>query len=159
MEGHFGENELVGKKARFMALTYNRLGDLFSKQFIQKSAIYCFKQSLFFDRIAHSSPNSIANTIYHLGKEYGKLNVADSAAFYYDMALEIMPDRNSILYRDVIVSMALLNSYHDVENSLDSLKRMAALSENEMERLNRFLTVGAVYQSIGQYDSAKVWQI
>ena len=40
MESHFGENELVGKKARFMALTYNRLGDLFSKQFIQEPAIY-----------------------------------------------------------------------------------------------------------------------
>ena len=157
MEGHFGKKELVGKKARFMALTYNRLGDLFSKQFIQEPAIYCLKQSLVFDRIAHSSPNSIANTIYHLGKEYGKLNVADSAAFYYDMALEIMPDRNSILYRDVIVSMALLNSYHDAENSMDSLKRMAALSENEMERLNRFLTIGGVYKSMGQYDSAKVY--
>ena len=157
MESHFAEGEMVDKKARFMALTYNRLGDLFSKQFIQEPAIYCLKQSLVFDRIAHSSPNSIANTIYHLGKEYGKLNVADSAAYYYEKALEIMPDRNSILYRDVIVSMALLNSYNDVENSLDSLKRMAALSENEMERLNRFLTVGAVYQSIGQYDSAKVY--
>jgi DNA-binding NarL/FixJ family response regulator len=85
------------------------------------------------------------------------LNVADSAAYYYEKALEIMPDRNSILYRDVIVSMALLNSYHDAENSLDSLKRMAALSENEMERLNRFLTIGAVYQSVSQYDSAKVY--
>ena len=157
MESHFGENELVDKKARFMALTYNRLGDLFSEQYMQEAAIYCIKRSLIFDRIAHSSPNSIANTIYHLGKEYGKLNVADSAAYYYEKALEIMPDRNSILYRDVIVSMALLNSYHDAENSLDSLKRMAALSENEMERLNRFLTIGAVYQSVSQYDSAKVY--
>ena len=30
MESRFAPNELVGTKARFMALTYNRLGDLFS---------------------------------------------------------------------------------------------------------------------------------
>ena len=34
MESHFAESDLVGKKARFMALTYNRLVDLFSKQYM-----------------------------------------------------------------------------------------------------------------------------
>ena len=34
---------------------------------------------------------------------------------------------------------------------------MAAQAASDMERLNRFLTIGAVYHSIGQYDSAKVY--
>jgi hypothetical protein len=39
MESYFAEGEMVDKKARFMALTYNRLGDLFSAQFMQEPAI------------------------------------------------------------------------------------------------------------------------
>jgi len=159
MEGHFAENELVGTKARFMALTYNRLGDLFSEQYMQEPAIYCIKRSLIFDRIAHSSPSNIANILYHLGKQYDKLNEADSAAYYYEKALETMPDRNSMLYRDVITSKALFECkvYGNTAIALDSMKSMAAQATSDTERLNRFLTIGGVYKSMGQYDSAKVY--
>ncbi len=159
MESRFATNELVGTKARFMALTYNRLGDLFSEQYMQEPAIYCFKQSLIFDRIAHSSPSNIANILYHLGKQYDKLNEADSAAYYYEKALETMPDRNSMLYRDVVTSKALFECkvYGNTVIALDSMKSMAAQATSDTERLNRFLTIGAVYHSIGQYDSAKVY--
>ena len=159
MEGHFAENELVGHKARFIALTYTRLMDIFSQQFIQEQAIYCGKQSLTYNKIAHSSPGNMANILYHLGKQYDKLNEADSAAYYYEKALEIMPDRNSMLYRDVVTSKALFECkvYGNIAIALDSMKSMAAQATSDMERLNRFLTIGAVYHSIGQYDSAKVY--
>ncbi len=159
MEGHFTENELVGHKARFMALTYTRLMDIFSQQFIQEQAIYCGKQSLAYNKIAHSSPGNMANILYHLGKQYDKLNEADSAAYYYEKALEIMPDRNSMLYRDVITSKALFeyNLHNDTPATMDSLKRMAALAATETERLTRFLCIGCVYQDLGLYDSAKVY--
>jgi DNA-binding CsgD family transcriptional regulator len=159
MENHFAENELVDKKAWFMALTYNRLGELFSAQFMQEPAIYCIKQSLIFDRIAHSSPSNIANILYHLGKQYDKLNEADSAAYYYEKALETMPDRNSMLYRDVVTSKALFECkvYGNIAIALDSMKSMAAQATSDTERLNRFLTIGGVYKSMGQYDSAKVY--
>ena len=159
MEGHFEEKVLVGHRARFMALTYNRLGDLFSEQYMQKPAIYCIKQSLIFDRIAHSSPSNIANILYHLGKQYDKLNEADSAAYYYEKALETMPDRNTMLYRDVVTSKALFEckGNGNVVIALDSMKSMAAQAASDTERLNRFLTIGGVYKSLGQYDSAKVY--
>ncbi len=159
MEGHFAENELVGHKARFIALTYTRLMDMFSQQFIQEQAIYCGKQSLTYNKIAHSSPGNMANILYHLGKQYDKLNEADSAAYYYEKALETMPDRNSMLYRDVVTSKALFECkvYGNIAIALDSMKSMAAQATSDMERLNRFLTIGAVYHSIGQYDSAKVY--
>ena len=159
MESRFATNELVGTKARFMALTYNRLGDLFSEQYMQEPAIYCIKQSLIFDRIAHSSPSNIANILYHLGKQYDKLNEADSAAYYYEKALEIMPDRNTMLYRDVVTSKALFECkvYGNTVIALDSMKSMAAQATSDTERLNRFLTIGGVYKSMGQYDSAKVY--
>ena len=159
MEGHFEENELVGHKARFIALTYTRLMDMFSQQFIQEQAIYCGKQSLAYNKIAHSSPSNIANILYHLGKQYDKLNEADSAAYYYEKALETMPDRNSMLYRDVITSKALFECkvYGNIAIAVDSMKSMAAQATSDTERLNRFLTIGGVYKSMGQYDSAKVY--
>ena len=159
MEGHFAENELVGHKARFMALTYTRLMDMFSQQFIQEQAIYCGKQSLTYNKIAHSSPGNMANILYHLGKQYDKLNEADSAAYYYEKALETMPDRNSMLYRDVVTSKALFECkvYGNIAIALDSMKSMAAQATSDTERLNRFLTIGGVYKSMGQYDSAKVY--
>jgi tetratricopeptide (TPR) repeat protein len=159
MEGHFAENELVGHKARFIALTYTRLMDMFSQQFIQEQAIYCGKQSLAYNKIAHSSPGNMANILYHLGKQYDKLNEADSAAYYYEKALETMPDRNSMLYRDVVTSKALFECkvYGNTTIALDSMKSMAAQATSDTERLNRFLTIGVVYKSMGQYDSAKVY--
>ena len=147
MEGHFAENELVGKKARFMALTYNRLGDLFSAQFMQEPAIYCYKQALAYNRIAPTSPYGSSNNLYRIGKQYGKLNEADSAAYYFDMALECLPDRNNMIYRDIVAYRALSEfSFHgDTITALDSLKSMTAQAENETERLNRYRTIGGVY--------------
>ena len=61
MESHFAENELVDKQAQFMALTYNRLLDLFSEQYMQEPAIYCGKQGLIYTRIAPTSPYGASN--------------------------------------------------------------------------------------------------
>ena len=51
MESRFTDNELVGRKASFMSLTYNRLMDLFSFRLMQEPAIYCGLQSLHYDEI------------------------------------------------------------------------------------------------------------
>ena len=159
MESHFAEGEMVGHKAWFMALTYNRLGDLFSAQFMQEPAIYCYKKALAYDRIAQVSPDKIANILYHLGKQYDKLNEADSAACCYEKALELLTERNALLYRDLISVRALFeySSHNDTVNSLDSLKRMTAQATNETERLNRYMIIGSIYQDMRQYDSAKAY--
>ncbi|MBR3492700.1 MAG: hypothetical protein IKH44_10425, partial [Bacteroidales bacterium] len=159
MESRFATNELVGTKARFMALTYNRLGDLFSEQYMQEPAVYCYKQALVYNRIAPTSPYGNSNILYRIGKQYDKLQIIDSAAYYYEKALETMPGRNSMLYRDVVTSKALFECevYGNTAIALDSMKSMAAQATSDMERLNRFLTIGVVYKSMGQYDSAKVY--
>ena len=159
MEGHFEEKVLVGHKARFMTLTYNRLGDLFSAQFMQEPAIYCCKKSLDYDRIAQASPDKIANTLLQLGKQFDKLKEYDSASYYYERILEIHPDNKTLLYRDAVCMLALseYSAHHDTLASLDSLKRMASQAANEDERLGRFIGIGSIYQDMGQYDSAKVY--
>ena len=159
MESRFATNELVGTKARFMALTYNRLGDLFSEQYMQEPAVYCYKQALVYNRIAPTSPYGNSNILYRIGKQYDKLQIIDSAAYYYEKALETMPGGNSMLYRDVVTSKALFECevYGNTTIALDSMKSMAAQATSDTERLNRFLTIGVVYKSMGLYDSAKVY--
>ena len=165
MESHFTESELVGKKARFMALTYNRLLELFSPQFMQEPAIYCGKQSLAYDKIAQASPKSMARTLVQIGTLYEELKEYDSAAYYHEKALEVLSDRNSWVYRDVLVyrdvvsGIALLkyNLYHDTVASLDSLKSMVAQAADEGERTTRYLTIGSIYHDMRQPDSAKVY--
>ncbi len=159
MESHFAEGEMVGKKAQFMALTYNRLLDLFSEQYMQEPAIYCGKQGLIYTRIAPTSPYGASNVFYRIGKQYDKLKAVDSTVYYYDKALELLPDRNNMIYRDIVSSRALFDYewHHDTFGALDSLKRIATQAANETERLVRFLAIGNIYQDIGQYDSAKVY--
>ena len=159
MEEHFEEKVLAGHKARFMALTYNRLVELFSAQYMQEPAIYCGKQSLAYDKKAQSSPDKIANTYFFIAKQYGKLEEADSAAYYYKMALETHPDRKTLVYRDAVCLLALseFRTHQDTLASLDSLKSMMAQATSEAEMLTRFMAIGSIYHDIGQYDSAKVY--
>ena len=159
MEGHFEEKVLVGHKTRFMALTYNRLVELFSAQYMQEPAIYCGKQSFAYNRIAPTSPYSSSNILYRIGKQYDKLKAVDSTVYYYDRALELLPDKNNIVYRDIVASWALFDYewHHDTFGALDSLKRIATQAANETERLNRYRTIGGIYYYSGQYDSAKVY--
>ena len=73
------------------------------------------------------------------------------------MALELMPDRNNMIYRDIVSSRALFEFYfrNDTIAALDSLKSMATYAVDEAERINRYLSIGSIYYTLGQYDYAK----
>ena len=159
MESHFSEKELVDKKARFMALTYGRLIDMFKDQLMPESAIYCAKQYLVYNQIAPTSLNAKANILYQIGLEYHVLQKPDSVVFYYDAAFNALHDRNTIVYRDLMASQALFDYYevHDTIKALDSLKSMAAQAESNIERINRYSTIGDIYHNARQFDSAKVY--
>ena len=157
MENHFAENDLVGHKAQFMALTYNRLMELFSAQFMQEPAIYCGMQALAYNRIAPTSPYGSSNILYRIGKQYDKLNVMDSASYYYDLALEYLPDRNAMIYRDIITSQALFEYKKDSIIALDSVRSMVAQAVDETEKIVRYLFLGIIYHDSGQDDTAKVY--
>ena len=157
MENHFAENDLVGHKAQFMALTYNRLMELFSAQFMQEPAIYCGKQALVYNEIAPTSPYGSSKILYRIGKQYDKLNVTDSASYYYDLALEYLPDRNAMIYRDIITSQALFEYKKDSIIALDSVRSMVAQAVDETEKIVRYLFLGIIYHDSGQDDTAKVY--
>ena len=146
---------------RFMGLTYGRLAELFSGQFMQEPAIVCCKKALAYDRIEISSPLNQSSLLILLGKQYAKLNQNDSASYYCNEALQRLPDTNNAVYRDLVSQLALLNYdlNKDAEASIIQLKRMLAQTSDENEKMARISTIGSIYCDDGQYDSALVYLV
>ena len=146
---------------RFMGLTYGRLAELFSGQFMQEPAIVCCKKALAYDRIEISSPLNQSSLLILLGKQYAKLNQNDSASYYCNEALQRLPDTNNAVYRDLVSQLALLNYdlSKDAEASIVQLKRMLAQTSDENEKMARISTIGSIYCDDGQYDSALVYLV
>ena len=144
---------------RFMGLAYGRLVELFSGQYMQEPAIVCCKKSLEFQEIEPGFPLNQSGLLFLLGKQYDKLNQNDSAAYYYNEALRMLPDTNNMVYRDIVSMSALLNYEYGngYEPSIRDLKRMVPQAADEKEKLNRYLTIGCIYCIDNQYDSALVY--
>ena len=156
MEGYFEEKALTGKRAQFMANTYNRMGDLFSEQFMMESAITCYENALVYCKIEPTSPIGVSNILYRIGKQYDKKNEIENARLYYGQALENMTVKDNLVYRDIVASKALCDYKVEgvAEYALDELSTILMQANTENERLNRYLTIGSVYFFDGNYDSA-----
>ena len=156
MEAHFEEKELVGHKARFMAYTCNRLGDMFEKQLLAEPAITCYRQALFYCRREPTSIYGIPVLLYSLGIQYNIENQKDSAEFYYDMALANMPDNKNIHYRDIITSKSVLryNLGFCLDSVIKDLEYVISLTTDEFERTHRFLNLGNILFESNLYDSS-----
>ena len=159
MEGHFKEKDLVGHKAKFMALINNRLGNLFSEQFIMETAIICLENSLVFSRIMPISVYSVANANYHIGKQYHKLGQLDSANYYYMQALENMPDTQNLFYRDMVSTQAILDYQrtHLANPSVQRLRQVLNQTDDWEEKLTRYLSLGDIFFEAGEYDSSMLY--
>ncbi|MBR1514105.1 MAG: winged helix-turn-helix transcriptional regulator [Bacteroidales bacterium] len=156
MEEQFEEKELTGKKAQFMANIYNRLGNLFSEQFMMESSISCYEKALIYCIIEPTSPNGISSILYRIGKQYDKKNEIEKARLYYSQALENVTVTDNMVYRDIVASKALCDYQINgiAKQSLDELNRVLFQAKTEKERLNRKLTIGCIYFYEDNYDSA-----
>ena len=157
MEEHFEEKELVGKRAQFMAYTYNRLGDLFYDQLQSESAICCYNQALHYCKITPTSKYGTPVLLYNIGIQFDILGQKDSASFYYDNALANMPDFENLHYRDILVNKSILDYNLGVceDSVVKNLKHVISLAPDDEEKLTRFLTLGNLYFYIRQYDSSR----
>ena len=156
MESHFKEKDLVGHKARFMALTYGRLGEIFSEQFMMESSITCYEHALFYCRIEPTSPTGVSNLLTRLGVQYDKLGDKEKMRDCYEQALEAMPSSDNLSYRDLAASKALCDYQLGlgIDHSLVVLRQILVDSNDEEEKKKRFLTIGAIFAEEGMYDSA-----
>ncbi len=159
MENHFEKKYLVGTKAKFMAYTYNRLGDLFSEQYILDPAIDCYRCSYDYSVISPISSYSVSIALYRIGKQHDMKGDKDSADYYYSRALANMPDSTNLYYKDIVCTKTLLSYQltHQAEASLKRLKQMALLADDDDERLTRYLLIGGIFFEENLYDSALLY--
>ena len=159
MESHLEDKALMGHKARFMSLTYGRLGEMFSEQLLAEPAIMCYKQALFYCKREPTSIYGIPVFLYNLGIQYDIANKKDSAAFYYDKALANMPDYDNIHYRDIITAKSVLafNLGFCVDSVIKDLKYVISLTSDDIERTYRFLNLGNILFESNLYDSSRFY--
>ena len=159
MESRFEDKTLMGHKARFMALTYGRLGEMFNEQLLAEPAITCYKQALLYCKREPTSIYGIPVLLYNLGIQYDVANQKDSAAFYYDKALANLPDYDNIHYRDIITSKSVLafNLGFCVDSVIKDLKYVISLTSDDIERTYRFLNLGNILFESNQYDSSQLY--
>ena len=156
MKEHFQEKDLVGKKAQFLSLTHNRLGDLFSGQFMMEPSIVCYEQALHYCLIEPTTLQGLSRTLYFIGKQYDKMDDYDRARRYYDQAVEELKSTDNCLYRDIVSSKALCDylSGFDSIRPFENLRQVLLQANDEGERLSRFLTIGTLFLEKKMYDSA-----
>ena len=156
MEEHYPEKELVGYKAKFMALTYTRLCVLFSDQYLTEQAIYFGKKSLPCYRKYDSDDWNQAWILHNIGIHYDMMEDWDSACYYYNNAIEVLKDTNNLMYRDILTSKAFLsyNREKDAQTAIKQINCLLNQAESEEEYLLRCLIIGDILFHEQQYDSA-----
>ena len=155
MEEHFEDEDLVGKKAKFMALTYIRLGWLFSDHFMIESSIECYEKALVYCKREPTSPNGVSNILYRIGVLYDEKNEPDKAELYYVQALDDLNSSDNLLFRDIVTSKAIADYQLGVEPKqvLDELQQVLSQVDSQKELLRRYMIIGAIYFEEGLYDS------
>ena len=156
MEEHFEEEELVRKKAKFMALTYTHLTSLFSDMYLHEQAIYFGKESLKYYQKYDAEPRHIAWMLNIIGLRYDILDSYDSSYFYCNQGLKILPDTNSLTYRDIKTHLIYL-SYIEGDSLVKPLRHLYNLiskAYDDKEYYSRCLTIGEIFYQEKQYDSA-----
>ena len=159
MEGHFEEKELVGEKARFMALTYTHLTGLFSDQYLHDQAIYFGKKALGCYQKYEATPWHLAWMFCEIGSQYEMEGVLDSAVCYYQRGEEILPDTNNLSHRDIASRLAFLSYVQedDCTYSLIRLKLLLGQAESPKEYYARCVTIGRIHLCEKDYDSAWIY--
>ena len=160
MEGRFEEKDLVGKKARFMALAFSQLTNLFTDFYLNEQAICFAQRSLHYYKKQESPSWYLSWALNQIGSHYDMMGVLDSADYYYKKALDALDDKNTMMFRDVAAHQAYLEYKKDslkANEAIQQLDEILLKSENDMEREARRMPIGEIYYHEKQYDSAWVY--
>ena len=157
MEGNFEEKELVGHKARFMALAYTRLANLFSDHYLHEQAIYFAQNSLLYYKKTDYPSWHLSWILDDIGANYDMMEELDSADYYYRKASFVLGDSNTIMSRDIAAHQAYLDYKKDCRNTtavISNLLQLSSESESERETLTRYSYIGEILFHEKQFDSA-----
>ena len=157
MEEHFWENELLGQKARFMALTYTHLAGLYSNLYLHEQAIFLAQCSLPYYLKQESPSWNVSWVLNKIGTHFDMMEELDSAGFYYHTAMTALHDTNTIMFRDIAAHQAYLEYKKDslqADATIRQLRKLLSKSENDLECLSRRASIGEIYYHEKQFDSA-----
>ncbi len=140
------------EKIRFLALTYTRLGRLFTNENYCDLAILKYKKALNCLNIIKDSI-SISYTYKNIGNVYQLLDKTDSALYHYRKSLEIYSGLTNKLDIEKNIAQILFergeknNAYIIIKNNLDKI-------ENTNVRYSYYNILGEMYMDDKEYDSA-----
>ncbi|MBO4328855.1 MAG: hypothetical protein J5831_05510 [Bacteroidales bacterium] len=160
MEERFTEEELVGRKAQFMALAFTHLTMVFSDQYLHEQAIVFGKQSLPYYHKYCAEPWHEWWVLDEIGSQYDMMKQRDSAYCYYQKAYHSLPDTTGLAFRDTKTHLLLFSSKKGMLETQDVLFQLYSLlssAESEKEYCARCLAIGEVLYSTHQLDSALVY--
>ncbi len=156
MESHFKEKDLTGYKAKFMALAYTRLTDIFSDQYLHEQAIYFGKCALPYYNKYNAEFWHVAWVLNKIGTFNEMMGQYDSARYYYQKAEATLKDTTILMHRDIETHLAYL-SYETEKNAFFPLNRLHCIlsqANNEKEYLARCLVIGEIYYQEKKEDSS-----
>ena len=157
MEGHFEEKDLVGYKAKFMGLTYTRLGELFYNNDIAKASLYFYKNALKYYIVVKNY--SLANPYRNIGSAYYLDHQPDSALLYYRKAkLTAKATNKTFVYSSALSESAPI--YYDlgyVDSAFMMIKAALLLPCSDDSRLAQYYTLGYLFTKESLYDSAVIY--
>ena len=157
MEGHYQEKDLVGYKAKFMALTYTRLIEIYSDRYLHEQVIHLSQLVLKYYNRYDASFRQYARILDEIGSQYDMMEQLDSAYYYYSKSLEVLTDTDNITYRTAASHLASLdykNNPKDYASCLLRLFKLLDLSENGREYYAGLLSIGEIYYHEKIFDSA-----
>ena len=154
MENRFDEDELVGYKAKFMGLTYTRLGEVYFYNGIADASLYSRKKALAcFKRLENYD---LANTFRSVGGAYLLDHQNDSALFYYRKAINLSKKSGNVsVYASSLSESAPI--YYElgyIDSAFVMARKALMLPSTEDLRLSRCFTLGYLFEKESEYDSA-----
>ena len=157
MEDHFDDSKLIGYKAKFMGLTYTRLGEVFYTNNVAKASLDFYKSALKHYSVIDNY--SLAYPYRDVGSAYFLDHQNDSALFYYRKAWHSAKNLNKLTaYRVSLSESAPI--YYDlgyVDSAFMMIKAALLLPCSDDSRLAQYYTLGFLYEKASCYDSAIIY--
>ena len=154
MEDHFDEKELVGYKAKFMGLTYTRLGELFFDNEVKKASVEMYQTSIkYFEKV---DGFCLANPIRSLALAFALNDQTDSAVFCYREAIDLAKKHNKHSVLGKCLS-ELAPIYYDLgykDSAFIMARESMRIPSNAEILLIRYFVYGEMLTKECQYDSA-----
>lgn len=159
MEDAYSEKELNGVKAQFMSMTFTRLTELYSRLYYHDASLYYSQRALDYMGRYKATPWHVAWLLHEIGIDYDVKGELDSACYYYRQAMEVMPDKDNLMQRDICASLTYLEYQqgHSFQETTERLKELCRSAISEKEKLFRYAKIGAVYYKERLLDSAWVY--